>query len=576
MRKKTVWLVASCLITASLVTVSCAPAEEVGGGVYGTATTEPQYGGSITFWLVSTDFFDPVFSSNAGPCSVLTYDKLVTGDWSKGPAGTGEYSFEADHVPEQFRTGHLAESWEMPDSQTRIYHIRKGVHFHDVPPVNGREMTADDVLYTFEWCQNHPKSTFYVSPAQREAGNLATYTKIDDWTIKVENYQPDIALLDGASWVFVVPHEMIEEYGDLSDWRHACGTGPFVVENVIEAGSATWKRNPDYWMQDPVHPKNQLPYVDTLTGVVMPDETAALSALRTHQLDMLPVAWDKATSVIESNPELVFVERAPRTTNVMFMRTDKEPYSDKRVRQALALAIDQQTIAGEYFEGSAHVLTWPYLPVNAEAFTPLEELPDEIRQLYEYHPEKAKELLTEAGYPDGFECEVIVYLLPGAVDQCTIVKEYLADVGINMEVNVVEGSTFSSLIYGRRYNDLAYCLWGNSSPQSTWGWAHGGVVDSIFNFSNVVDPIAQEGFDEWRATEDPVERSRMMKEEYLRQMELCWEIPLVAPTYHMFWAPWLGGFHGEVGLGLTSPMGANERFRYIWVDQELKSAITGQ
>jgi len=188
---------------------------------------------------VSTDFFDPVFSSNAGPCSVLTYDKLVTGDWSKGPAGTGEYSFEADHVPEQFRTGHLAESWEMPDSQTLIYHIRKGVHFHDVPPVNGREMTADDVLYTFEWCQNHPKSTFYVSPAQREAGNLATYTKIDDWTIKVENYQPDIAMLDGASWVFVVPHEMIEEYDDLSDWRHACGTGPFVVENVIEAGSAT-------------------------------------------------------------------------------------------------------------------------------------------------------------------------------------------------------------------------------------------------------------------------------------------------------------------------------------------------
>jgi len=61
-----------------------------------------------------------------------------------------------------------------------------------------------------------------------------------------------------------------------------------MVENVIEAGSATWKRNPDYWMQDPLHPQNQLPYVDTLTGVVMPDETAALSALRTHQLDMLP------------------------------------------------------------------------------------------------------------------------------------------------------------------------------------------------------------------------------------------------------------------------------------------------
>jgi len=581
MKRKVPWLAVSCLMALSLVLGSCAPADEIEGGAYGKATTTPQYGGEITFVLghsKATDYFDPIYSSMGGWLACITYEKLVTADWSKGPAGTGEFSFEADHIPEQFRTGQLAESWEMPDMQTTIYHLRKGVHFHNVPPANGREVTADDLIFWHERCMNDPKCTGFESKAQQEAGEITTATKIDDYTVKFVNWEPYPGQLDGGSWTFIHPPEAIEEFGDLSDWRNACGTGPFIVEDCIPASSVTWKRNPDYWMKDPVHPENQLPYIDTLTGLMIIDESARLAALRSHKIDILSVPWDKADGMKESNPELLFKQLSPNVSRVIFIRTDKEPWSDKRVRQAVAMAVDQPGMITDYYQGNAIANTWPCLPGNVEGYTPLEEAPEEVRMLYEHHPERAKELLAEAGYPDGFDCQLITYAGdPIMADGATMVKEYLAAVGVNVEVSIEESATHTSLIFGRKFQDLDYTYWGNASPQSCWGWAHAGVDDSIYNFSGpVVDPVAKEAFDEWQATPDPAERSRMMKAEYLREADLCWEIPMPGMVTTLFWAPWLGGYHGERGMGLTVEMGAHEIFRFLWVDQDLKAEITGQ
>jgi len=581
MKKKIPWLAVSCLMAVSLVLGSCAPADEIKGGVYGRATTTPQYGGEITFVLghsKASDYFDPIYGSMGSWLASITYDKLVTADWGRGPAGTGEFSFEAHYIPLEFRTGQMAESWERPDMSTIIWHLRPGVHFHDKPPANGREVKADDLLFWAERCRNHPQCAGYRSKAAQDAGEVATYTKIDDYTVKVVNYEPYPQMVEWGSWTWIHPPEAIEEYGDLKDWRNACGTGPFMVEDCIPGSSVTFKRNPDYWMKDPVHPENQLPYIDTLTGLMIVEESARLAGLRSHQIDILAVPYDKAEGMKESNPELLFKPLSPNVSRIIFMRTDKEPWSDKRVRQAVAMAIDQPGMIRDYYKGNAVANTWPCLPGNVEGYTPLEEAPEEVRWLYEYHPEKAKELLAEAGYPDGFDCELLTYAGdPIMADGVQMIKEYLAQVGVNAEISIEEGATHTSLIFGIKYQDLDYTYWGNSSPQSVWGWAHGGVVPSTYNFSGpVVDPVAEESFDVWGETPDPAERARLMKAEYLRQAELCWEIPMPSWSGTLFWAPWIGGYHGERGMGLTMETGAHEIFRYPWVDQELKSAITGQ
>ncbi len=548
----------------------------------------------------ATDYFDPVISAIGGHLAAVTYDKLAEADWSRGPGGTGENPFIISHCSEALRTGVLAESWELLDLATMIWHIRQGVYFHNVEPVNGREMTADDIIYSFERGQLNPRNTFFVSGveewiAEEEEANpekIAAWlakleelgkmtagsymSKIDEWTIEYKLYEPYVGILDGGSWLFTHTPESIEAYGDLKDWKHACGTGAFIVEDCVPGSSVTWKRNPNYFMSDPFHPENRLPYVDTLRGLIIIEESTYLAALRTHKIDIGSVGWDKVADMRETNPEMLNRKMSPTGTKVIFMRSDLEPFSDVRVRRALALAIDQQKINEEYFLGEAFVVTWPCQPGNVEGYTPLEELPDAAREIYEYHPDKARELLAEAGYPDGFKTEAIIYPSERDIDLLIIVKEYLADVGVDMEVNVVEGAAHSSMIYGRNYPGMCYSYWGNASPQSCFGWAHGGVTASIYNFSLVEDPIAEEVFDQWKVTADPVERSRILKDEHIREMELVWEIPLPAESFYIFWPPWLKGYHGELDMGLTSEMGSTGKYKYLWIDQDLKYEWTGK
>jgi len=637
MFKKIVWVGICSLVVMALVLASCGPAEteeEEGQTITGEVTQpgeeeeeeavvedegpemvvdalgrlveKPQYGGSIVFQLThekATDYFDPIISAIGGHLGSVTYDKLVTGDWYRGPSGTNENSFIAPHIPDYFRTGHLAESYEVVDLTTVIFHIRQGVHFQNVPPVNGREMTADDVVYSYRRGQEHPKFTSFrgseevlnkwlADKEEEDPEKLAAWlarldeigaplaaaymTALDKWTVEYKLYTPASAILGTASWLYVYAEESIDAYGNLMNWRNACGTGAWIVTDSVPGSSVTWKRNPNYWMSDPFHPNNKLPYAENLRGLIIPEESTSLAALRTHKLDLTAVAWDKATSMMETNPELLYKLMSPTGTRVIFMRTDIEPFSDIKVRQALAMAVDQPRIVDEFFLGNAFALTWPCQPGNVDGYTPLEDLPDEAREIYEYHPDKAKQLLAEAGYPSGFKTECIIYPSDLDVDLLLIVKEYLAEVGVDMDVNVVEPAAHSSMIYGMNYPAMCYSYWGNASPESCFGWAHGGVPSSIYAFSKVVDPIAEEAYEEWRIIEDSLEASEMLKAEYIREIPLVWEIPLPAPSWYLFWAPWLKNYSGELGLGLTSEMGATEKYRYMWVDQDLKFEITGQ
>jgi len=100
-------------------------------------------------------------------------------------------------------------------------------------------------------------------------------------------------------------------------------------------------------------------------------------------------------------------------------------------------------------------------------------------------------------------------------------------------------------------------------------------VGSVYAFSNVVDPVAQETYETLVTTTDPVERSRIRREENLREIDLCWEIPIPTPASFWFWAPWVKGYAGEVGVG-PDPVENSGIFRYVWVDQDLRAEITGK
>ena len=202
----------------------------------------PKYNGILTITEPVDVFgFDPhIFFKGNVYSARFTCDELLTGDWTKGPAGTGEVDWTAGEANRpDLLTGELAESWEMPDRETLIYHIRKGVHWQDKPPVNGREFTAEDAAFNIR--RDYAKGGYrYIAnhPLGKEPQSV---TALDRWTVEVKvpaeffNY---LAIAIG-DYCEMVPPESVALYGDMKNWRNAVGTGPYLLTDYVPGSSLT-------------------------------------------------------------------------------------------------------------------------------------------------------------------------------------------------------------------------------------------------------------------------------------------------------------------------------------------------
>ena len=152
----------------------------------------------------------------------------------------------------------------------------------------------------------------------------------------------------------------------MKDWRNSVGTGPFILTDYVSGSAITFIRNPHYFGKDPLHSQNQLPYLDGVKMLIIPDISTYLAALRTGKLDMLPaVSWEDAASLIKTNPDLKYNTRY-QTPTFPVGRVDKQdlPFKDIKVRQALNMAIDKQAILKAYFGGHAALLGYPWPPTK--------------------------------------------------------------------------------------------------------------------------------------------------------------------------------------------------------------------
>ena len=255
MRKKIMWLVVSCLIVVALLLVSCGPAEVEEEEAVAPPTEEeaaapppaeeeevapvavgPKYGGEMKIHL-ATDIlgFDEAFTHHWLVITLhLTNEELLQGDWTRGPVGTNEADWILGGINRlEHKAGSLAESWEIPERGKMVFHIRKGVYWQDKPPVNGRELNADDVVFSLKRCCTEPRS--YIRANYPTMAETVSITAPDKWTVVIEctldQFANSVTLFpDFAS---IMPPEMIEEHGDMNDWRNSCGTGPFILTDFV-------------------------------------------------------------------------------------------------------------------------------------------------------------------------------------------------------------------------------------------------------------------------------------------------------------------------------------------------------
>ena len=586
----------SCLMVAALVLASCGPAEEeeevitpgeeeavtpeeevvaekeemvkvtatkVDGTTIELLKEKPKYGGEFIVSR-SSDItgFDPVYT----PGSVMatryyTNEELMREDYTKTLAGTGEAGYQTGEVFSGVHVGCLAESWEVPDGYTVIFHIREGMHWHDKPPVNGREFTADDVVYSYLRNYNTQGSWHYTQ-WPREVVDALEVTAPDKYTVVIKAPSPVAAeiLRVGGNWQFVIPREVVELYGDMTDWEVSCGTGPFELVDYVNMSSATFARNPNYWQKHPWF-GDQLPYVDSMKWLIVPDLSTRIAALRTGKIQSIGgLTWDEAEALIKTNPELEWKETAPRGSYIIGMRTDKPelPFHDIRVRCALNLAFNNQAVIDDYYSGYAEMIDYPVsnYPENSLMYIPFEELPEDVQELYGHNPEKAKQLLAEAGYPNGFTTSIVC--TASHVDLLSIVKDNWEEIGVILNIEPKDIPVYNSISYRRTFDEMFMAVSVSYWPRS---W-NNFIPENYLNKSFIDDPVMNEAIQYWIDNSiDWEECCQVAREVFLHAFEQAWYVPIPGAYTFTFWQPWLKGYHGQGFL------------EYCWIDQELKKEM---
>jgi len=531
--------------------------------------------------MFTLDFtvFDPVASGQVmGIPGWLINEQYVGEDWSRGSAGTGEIDWSPNTGPAPRNcTGILAESWEMPSLGTIVFKVRRGVHWalnsrsEASRLMNGREMTADDWIANFDYFMHHPRSLIRFAPQLA----TATMEKTGPWEVTLKT---PVDPLTGWSWFacgassFLLPPEVLAKYGDMQDWRNVVGTGPFMVTDFVASSSVTLTKNPDYWEKDPVGAGkgNRLPYLDAVKMLIIPDMSTCLAALRSGKIDSARgIEPEDAASMLRSVPALKQRPFLPLFPSVVAVRIDRAdlPYKDKRVRQALMMATDFDSLKNDFYGGDAEILAYPVTSESKTAYVPLEDMPETVQTLYRHDPEKARHLLAEAGYPNGFSARMIVYNGLGDVDLASVYKDMWSEAGIELELVPKELAVYNAIGYGRAYDDmmLVHVPGGTQYPGClSFGYLRGPA--SIFYVGDPAIEAANQEIQKHVIIDMPA-ADRLYREMLPYIVEQAYCIPTPTPTIRVLWWPWLKNFYGEAPVRFTT---------YNWIDQDMRQEITGK
>jgi peptide/nickel transport system substrate-binding protein len=453
--------------------------------------------------------------------------------------------------------GDLAESWTQPSETTYIFKLRRGVKWQPKPPVNGRELTAEDVVYSV--------NRFLTTKGNANAfmlGSLDKVEAVDKHTVKFTLKEPFAWFLDTLAnpmAVAIVAKECVDKFGDLKKWESFIGTGPWMLDSYRPNQGMTLVRNPNYFIPG-------LPYIDRVEVSVDEDNASRISSFLSGKYD---IGWENPGTINRTDWVQIKdkVKRPVRTaefpSNVMShisMRTDQKPFSDVRVRQAMSLAIDRKGIIDAVAEGVG--ATNPPVPAAIKEWSiPVDQL-GEGAKWYRYDPAEAKKMLAAAGYPGGFPATICftTYGSTVLVDSMQIVQKNLKDVGIDAKIDQKEyGAYISTCFYGN-FPSMTY---GPQTPflepdTFLYGYYY---PEQPRNQSHINDPVAADLLVRQRRTADPAKRREVIYEiqRYLAKQQ--YYIATDSGVYVAVWDAALKNYGPNIGYDYGG------RLMAAWLDR---------
>jgi peptide/nickel transport system substrate-binding protein len=337
----------------------------------------------------------------------------------------------------------VAEALEQPDDTTFVWKLRSGVRFQNVDPTYGREVNAEDVVFSFD----RLKAGATLNDRKLLTRYADGYEATDDYTFRLRTnriYSPTLDQSGNFSYC-VVPREAVEKWGDLS--THAAGCGAWILDDYVRGERVRLRKNPDYY-------RAGRPFPDEEEWLIIPDTGSLWQTFRTGRLDYCNVNVDKfKRDEVKNDSSIAVVESPSLYTINCYIRVDRPPFSDDRVREALDIAIDRDDYITKLYFGEGKY--------NGPVPWPLEywALPqDELRSSLKYDPERAKELLSAAGYGDGLELQTPVPNIGDCPQVATIIADHYRKVGVNLKIELKDLAVYlTQYLYASQF-DITFFL----------------------------------------------------------------------------------------------------------------------
>jgi len=394
----------------------------------------------------------------------------------------------------------LAESWERPDELTYVFHLRKNVKWHD-----GTDFTSADVKATMERILD-PKTGAW---ARGDLRNVQKVETPDLFTVKFLLKRPDAALLPTLAFCnsLIAQKTLIEKGADLKN--QIVGTGPFKVAERQPGVQTRLVCNENYYLPGRL-------YLDGITFTPYPDDTSRTWALRTGSVDIIDYVPWKDMSAIEADKKLALYSDREGAHMYLLMGVDKPPLNNPKVRQAINYAIDRQAVLDTIFFGRGRVLGGLPVPQWMFIYSP------ERQNVYTLDINKAKRLLAEGGYPNGFKISLLAtstYAMHKNTGE--VVQACLRKVGIDVQLDMPEWAT---TIARRNKGDFEMCVNGTGVDTADPSYFLDQYYQSQGPYTRpcrFVDKEVDEALEKGRATYDMETRKKIYRAIEPKLLELC-------------------------------------------------------
>jgi ABC-type transport system substrate-binding protein len=440
--------------------------------------------------------------------------------------------------------GDLAESWTAgADGRTYEFRLRPGVKFQNIAPVNGREVTAEDVVFSFEGFKR--EAMHY---GNRNWQSMASVQAIDPRTVRLTATTANVDFLVGT----VAFHSSVILARDNLNQENPIGTGPYMLGDMRREIEWSMRRNPDYWRRDARGA--QLPYIDTVRIITIMDFSAGIAAFRTGQTlygqgasSQLAGQPDIRRSIMEAFPGARLASTPGTGNDYIGMRLDHPLGKDINIRRAISMSVDREKIAevtgeGLWYKGGTGQVG-PPMPFVWAFDQPLKM--EEAGPWYQYNPSEAKRLLAQAGYPNGITLtwHYAPQVRQNVGPQAEVWKESARAAGITLELRPLDTAAWSQLNYAAqgRKGAVETILWSSATSRftadgDTYLQLHSSTSPEMTN-----DPKLDKLLEQQRLEADPVKRRQLLRQIYQLDAEQLYRIGLGAQGGYRIYREHLNG-----------------------------------